>query len=129
MLRTILAVVFGWAVVVALVVATDMVIMKVFPNEYVEGRTPPDSLALLSLGTSILWSVFGAWLCAFIARTRIWSHAIYLMVWGEIIGAVSTVMAWGKIQSWYQIGLLVAWPIAVIVGAWIRARQVPAQLR
>jgi len=127
MLRTVLAVLLGWALVGGLVVCTDLVLMKMFPNDYVEGRIPPDSLALLSLGTGALWSVIGGWFCALIAKIRIWRHAIYLMVWGEIMGAVSTVMAWGRIQAWYQIGLLVAWPIAVIIGAWIRTRQVPAE--
>ena len=72
MLRTILAVLLGWGMVGGLVVCTDMVLMRMFPNDYVEGRIPPDSLALLSLGTGALWSVIGGWFCALIAKTRIW---------------------------------------------------------
>ncbi len=121
MVRSILAVILGWACVGILVVASDAVMMKLFPNDYVHGTIPPDSLAAISLATSTLWSIAGGWVTARIAANRPWHHILGLIVWGELMGIVSTVMTWGQIQNWYQIGLLLMWIPAVVAGGWIRA--------
>jgi uncharacterized membrane protein YccC len=56
-----------------------------------------------------------------IAARKPWLHALALAAWGELMGTISTVANWGRIQEWYQIGLLVMWVPAVLAGAWIRA--------
>lgn len=111
----------GWAAVGVLVVLTDLVLGKTFPAEYVAGRIPPDRLSALSLATSTLYSVLGGWITVKLSRSNPWRHALYLILWGELMGVVSAVATWGQIQAWYQIGLLVAWPIAVAAGCWIAA--------
>lgn len=120
MVKSALSVLLGWAVVGVLVVATDFVLMKVFPNDYVAGRMPPDSLAAVSLATSTLWSVIGGWVSARLAPRKAWHHVLGLVLWGEVMGLASAVMTWGKIQSWYQIGLLLLWVPAVCLGGWLR---------
>jgi hypothetical protein len=129
MARTILAVLLGWAAVAGLVLFTDLLLMQIFPDDYVPGRRPPDWLALWSLAASFLWSVAGGWICARIARYGIWRHAACLTALGLLIGAVSTYLSWGRIQAWYQFGLLLLWPLAVSLGAWLRTRQLPASSR
>jgi hypothetical protein len=121
MLRSILSVLAGWASVGILVVLTDLVLGKMFPAEYVAGKIPPDRLAALSLGISTLYSVLGGWITAKLAARRPWRHAVYLILWGEIMGVLSAVMTWGQIQWWYQTGLLVAWPVAIAAGCWLAA--------
>jgi hypothetical protein len=121
MLRSILSVLAGWAVVGLLVVLTDLVLGRLFPAEYVSGRIPPDRLSALSLATATLYSVLGGWITARLAGSRPWRHAVYLILWGELMGAISAVMTWGQIQWWYQLGLLAAWPLAIAAGCWLRA--------
>ena len=121
MARSILAVLAGWGIVGVFVVLTDMLLMKLFPTEYVTGKPPSDQLAAVSLATSSLYSVAGGWLTARIAATKPWHHILGLMIWGEIMGIVSMVMTWGQVQMWYQIGLIVMWLPAVVAGGWIRA--------
>jgi hypothetical protein len=121
MLRSILAVLGGWASVGVLVVLTDLVLMALFPNEYKEGSMPPAHLSGISLATSTLWSVAGGWICARIAARKPWHHLIALMVWGEIMGITSVFISWGKVQPWYLFGLLLLWPVAILAGGWIGA--------
>lgn len=121
MLRSILSVLAGWAVVGVLVVLTDLALGKIFPAEYVAGRIPPDRLSALSLATATLYSVLGGWITVKLARTRPWRHAVYLILWGELMGVLSAVTTWGQIQWWYQIGLLAAWPLAIAAGCRLAA--------
>jgi hypothetical protein len=121
MIRSILVVLAGWVAVGILVVCTDGVLHSIYPNEYVDGKIPPDWLSAVSLVTSTLWSVVGGWVTARLAASKPWHHWLGLVVWGELMGIASAVMTWGKIQSWYQIGLIIAWAPAVGIGCWIRA--------
>ncbi|MBI5085773.1 MAG: hypothetical protein HZB13_14385 [Acidobacteria bacterium] len=127
MVRSILAVLAGWGTVGVLVVCTDLVMTKIFPDQYVAGKMPPDSLAALSLATSTLWSVVGGWVTARLAASKPWRHILGLFLWGELMGVVSAVMTWGLMQHWYQIGLLLAWLPAVVAGGWIRVGKAPAR--
>jgi len=129
MLRSVLSVLAGWAAVGVLVVLTDVVLGKMFPNEYVAGRIPPDRLSAVSLATATLYSVLGGWITVKLAKSKPWRHAVYLILWGELMGVVSAVMTWGQIQAWYQIGLLIAWPIAVAAGCWLAAGKPQAEAR
>jgi hypothetical protein len=121
MLRSILAVLGGWAVVGVLVVCTDFALMAMFPDQYKEGVVPPDHLAGISLATSTLWSVVGGWVCALIAVRKPWHHLVALMVWGEILGIATAFYYWGKMQSWYLVGLPLLWIPAIFIGGWIKA--------
>lgn len=121
MLRSILSVLAGWAAVGILVVLTDLLPGRLFPGEYVAGEVPPDSLSALSLGTATLYSVLGGWITGKLAARQPWRHAVYLILWGELMGVLSAVMTWGQIQWWYQAGLLVAWPVAVAAGCRLAA--------
>ncbi len=122
MVRSILAVLLGWAAVGVLVVSTDMTLMKLFPDQYVQGKLPPGYLAAISLATSTLWSVLGGYITARLAPPRKpWHHIVALAIWGELLGIASSIATWGQTQIWYQIGLLVLWVPAVALGGWLRA--------
>lgn len=127
MLRSILSVLAGWAAVGVLVVLTDLVLGKMFPSEYAAGRIPPDRLAALSLAAATLYSVLGGWITVKLAKSAPWRHALYLILWGELMGVLSAIATWGQIQAWYQIGLLIAWPIAVAAGCWLAAGKPQAE--
>jgi hypothetical protein len=120
MMRSILAVLGGWGIVGVLVVLTDLVLGFFFPEEYRPGRLPPDYLLAVSLGTAIAYSVLGGWLTAVIALRKRWRHILGLVLWGELMGLMSTVFTWGQIQHWYSIALLLAWFPAVALGGYFR---------
>ena len=121
MVRSVLAVLLGWAAVGVLVVATDGVLNRMYPDQYVHGRMPPDHLVAISLATSTVWSVLGGYITAWVASRKRWRHIVGLVIWGELMGVVSAFATWGQIQSWYQIGLILLWVPAVVLGGWLRA--------
>lgn len=123
MLRTIGAVLAGWLTTGVLVVCFDLVLTKLYPNEYRRGQMPPDYLTGLVLATSTLFSVPGGWVTARLAKTDPSRHILYLILWGELMGILSASMTWGQIQWWYQIGLLVLWIPAVLLGGRLAVKR------
>ena len=120
MVRSILAVLGGWMAVGVLVVVTDLVLGRMYPQAYVAGKIPPDYLSALSLATSIVYSIAGGWLTALIAAKRKWTHVWALVAWGLLMGIASAIFTWGQIQHWYQIGLILGWIPAVLLGGYIK---------
>ena len=120
MTKSILAVLGGWAAVGLLVVLTDVVLGRIYPQEYVQGKVPPDSLSAVSLATSVIYSVIGGWVTAWIAGRKRWAHILALILWGELMGISSAFFTWGKIQNWHQIGLILGWIPAVFLGGYLQ---------
>jgi hypothetical protein len=120
MVRSILAVLGGWVAVGALVVCTDLVLGRMYPQSYVEGKMPPDSLSALSLATSLIYSIAGGWLTALLAVRRRWDHVWALVAWGVLMGTISTIFTWNKMQHWNQIGLILGWIPTVVLGGYLR---------
>jgi hypothetical protein len=106
-----------------LVVLTDGLLHWRFPDEYVEGKTPPDHLLAVSLATAFLYSVFGGWLTSRLAKADEGKHVWWLVAWGLAMGTASAAANWGKIQSWYQIGLILLWTPAVLLGGRLSVRR------
>jgi len=120
MVRSILAVLAGWIAVGILVVCTDLVLGRMYPQSYVEGKIPPDSLSALSLATSLIYSIAGGWITASMAARRRWNHIWALVMWGLLMGIASAIFTWGKIQNWYQVGLILGWVPTVVLGGFLR---------
>ena len=116
MLRTILAVLAGWMTTGVLVVCFDLVLRKLIPNDYRDGQIPPGSVTALVLATSTLFSIPAGWVTAKLAKHDPARHVVYLIFWGLLMGVLSAVMSWGRIQWWYQIGLIILWVPAVLLG-------------
>ncbi|HPT27232.1 MAG TPA: hypothetical protein PLZ95_12490 [Bryobacteraceae bacterium] len=116
MLRSILAVLAGWGTTGVLVVCFDLILRKVIPNDYRDGQIPPDGVSAMVLATSALFSIPAGWVTAKLARIDPSRHVVYLVLWGLLMGIISAVMAWGQIQWWYHIGLLILWIPMVLLG-------------
>ncbi len=99
-----------------LVVCFDLILRKVIPNDYRDGQIPPDSVTSMVLATSALFSIPAGWVTAKLAKSDPARHVVYLILWGLLMGIVSAIMSWGQIQWWYQIGLIVLWIPAVLLG-------------
>jgi len=120
MLRSIGAVVAGYISIGVLVVLTDTVLARLYPNDYVQGKAPPDSLLVVTMITATCYSVLGGRLTARLAARKPWGHVIGLIVLGEIMGVVSMVMFWTQQPHWYPLALLVLFPPAVWLGGRLR---------
>lgn len=125
MVRSIGAVLAGYASIGVLVVLTDLAVAAVRPGEYLSlsAQTPPVYYFVVSLFTAPLYSVFGGWLCGRISKARLWNHILALAIFGEVMGVVSTVMFWGKQPLWYALALLLLYPPAVYLGGYLAKRR------
>ena len=123
MVRSILAVLLGWAAVGVLVVSTDMALMRLYPDQYVQGKLPPDYLAAISLATSTLWSVIGGYITARLAPRKPWHHILSLVIWGELMGIASSTPRGGRSRCGTRSGLLLG--AGCRFGGWLRAEAGP----
>jgi hypothetical protein len=121
MVRIIGAVLAGYVAVGVLVVLTDLIFAAAIPG--FRAMTPPPLyyFAILTF-TNTLYSIAGGYLCAAIARASLRTATLGLMIFGEIMGVVATVLNWHTEPHWYAFGLLVLFPLAVWIGSKLRSR-------
>jgi hypothetical protein len=85
--------------------------------------TPPLYYFAIVTCTDALYSVAGGYLCAVIAGAFIRRAMWALMIFGEIMGLVSTILGWHIQPHWFAIALLVLFPLTVWIGSSLRARK------
>ena len=124
MSRSIVAVIASYAAIGVLVVLTDQVAAALIPG--VKSMSPPLYYFVLSLITDTVYSGFGGYLCALIARERAQKATLGLIIFGEILGVASTVLFWQSIPHWFSFALLIVYPPAVWLGSRLRSRTTPS---
>jgi hypothetical protein len=77
MLKSIAVVVAAYLLSVVLVFATDPLLSRVFPGDFVRGHIPSDVPLLTSTALFIAVSVFSAWLCARFAPSAPARHVLW----------------------------------------------------
>jgi hypothetical protein len=121
MVRIIGAVLAGYVAVGILVVLTDLIFAAAVPG--FRAMTPAPLYYFVTLTfTNTLYSIAGGYLCAAIARASVRTATLGLMIFGEIMGVVATVLSWRTEPHWYAFGLLVLFPLAVWIGSKLRSR-------
>jgi hypothetical protein len=70
MLKSIGVVVGSYLLSVVLVLATDPLLSRLFPGDFVNGRVPSDNALMASTAMFVVISIFCAWVCARFARAR-----------------------------------------------------------
>jgi hypothetical protein len=120
MVRIAAAVLAGYVAVGVLVVLTDQIFAAAIPG-FRAMTTPPLYYFVIVTFTDALYSVAGGYLCAAIARGSLRAATLGLMIFGEIIGIVSTVLGWQIQPHWFALALLVLFPIAVWFGSRLRS--------
>jgi hypothetical protein len=120
MVRIAAAVLAGYVAVGVLVVLTDLIFAAVIPG-YRSMTTLPLYYFVIVTLTDTLYSVAGGYLCAAIARASVRKATLGLMIFGEIIGIVSTILGWRIQPHWFAFGLLVLFPMAVWYGSRLRS--------
>jgi hypothetical protein len=118
--RTIGAGLAGYALIGVLVVLTDQIFAAVIPG-FQNMTTPPLYYFVVVTFTDALYSVAGGYLCAVIARASVQRATLGLIVFGEIMGVVSTVLYWHIQPHWFAFALLLLFPLGVWIGSGLRS--------
>ena len=84
MLKSIAVVVGSYLLSVVLVLATDPLLSRLFPGDFVRGRVPSDAALVASTALFVVVSILCAWLCARFAPGRAARHVLWFFrPWGS----------------------------------------------
>ena len=123
MLKSLAAVGGSYLLSVILVVATDPLLSRLFPGDFVKGRTPSNSALFASTAFFVVISILCAWLCARFAPIQAAKHVLWFFVVGEALGIAATITNWSKgWPHWYWLSWLLSWPVSCWIGLLLSGR-------
>ncbi len=124
MVKSIAVVAGCYLLSVVLVFATDPLLSRLFPGDFVRGRVPSDTPLAVSTGLFVVVSILCAWLCARFAPGRPARHVLWFFIIGEVMGVAATIPNWSKgWPHWYWLSWLVSWPISCWIGLQLAGRR------
>lgn len=124
MLKSILVVAGAYVLSIALVLAMDPLLSRLFPGDFVRGRIPSNNALIASTALFVVISIFCAWLCARFAPGRVARHVLWFFVIGEAMGIVATIPNWSKgWPHWYWLSWLFTWPVSCGIGLLLSDRR------
>ena len=126
MVRSVLSVVAGYIVSVAVIIASFGVIGYLFPEWFLAlGFTEPPGMTILivSLAFSIVAAVPAEYVTALLAKRKEMKHAIALAVIMLLLGIVSWSFEGGIKPVWWYLGLFSLGPGGVLVGARLKLKR------
>lgn len=124
MLKSIAVVVGSYLLSIVLVVATDPLLSRIFPSDFVKGRVPSDTALITSTALFVLVSILCAWLCAHFAPDRAGRHVLWFFIIGEAMGIGATIPNWSKgWPHWYWLSWLLSWPVSCWIGLLLARRR------
>jgi len=130
MFKSIAVVVGSYLLSVVLVQATDPLLSRLFPGDFVRGRVPSDSALMASTAFFVLISILCAGLCARFAPSRAARHVLWFFAIGEVMGIAATIPNWSKgWPHWYWLSWLLTWPVSCWIGLRLAGRQAPSPLQ
>lgn len=124
MLKSIAVVVGSYLLSIVLVLATDPLLSRIFPSDFVKGRVPSDTALITSTALFVLVSILCAWLCAHFAPDRAGRHVLWFFIIGEAMGIGATIPNWSKgWPHWYWLSWLLSWPVSCWIGLLLARRR------
>ena len=125
-LRTVLAILAGFVVVVVLSIGTDAILhaLKIYPTL---GQGMSDQLFLLATAYRTLYGIIGSYVTARLAPDRPMWHAMVGGVIGLILSIVGAVATWKHTEMgphWYPLALVVTALPSAWLGGKIRETQI-----
>ena len=124
MLRSIAVVLGSYILSVLLVVATDPLLSRLFPGNFVRGHVPSNAPLLASTGLFVVISMFCSWTCARLAQSRASRHVFWFFIVGEAMGVAATIPNWSKgWPHWYWLSWLLTWPVSCWIGLLLSNRR------
>lgn len=128
MIKSIAVVVGSYVLSVVLVVATDPLLSRLFPGDFVKGRIPSDRALMASTGLFVVVSILCAWLCARFTPGRAARHVLWFFVLGEVMGVAAIIPNWSKgWPHWYWLSWLLTWPVSCWIGLLVAGRRTGQQ--
>jgi hypothetical protein len=117
MVKSIVVVVGSYLLSVVLVMATDPLLSRIFPGDFVEGRIPSDISLIASTGLFVIVSIFCAWLCARFTSGNVSRYVLWFFILGEVMGVGAIIPNWNKgWPHWYWLSWLLTWPVSCWIG-------------
>ena len=124
MLKSIGVVVGSYLLSVVLVLATDPLLSRMFPGDFVRGRVPSNASLMASTGFFVVVSIFCAWVCARFSPGNAGRTVLWFFILGEVMGIGATIPNWSKgWPHWYWLSWLAAWPISCWIGLMLGRRH------
>jgi uncharacterized membrane protein AbrB (regulator of aidB expression) len=124
MLKSIAVVAGSYLLSVLLVVATDPLLSRLFPGDFVQGHVPSDAALLASTALFVAVSILCAWLCARLASGRASLHLLWFFIVGEVMGIGAIIPNWSKgWPHWYWLSWLLTWPVSCWIGLRLARRR------
>ena len=124
MLKSIAVVIGSYLLSVALVLATDPLLSRLFPGDFEKGRVPSDAALITSTSLFVAVSIICAWLCARFAPGRAALHVVWFFAIGELMGIGAIIPNWNKgWPHWYWLSWLITWPVSCWIGLLLARRR------
>ncbi|HUD12069.1 MAG TPA: hypothetical protein VMQ56_00310 [Terracidiphilus sp.] len=124
MLKSIAVVVGSYLLSIVLVLATDPLLSRLFPGDFVPGRIPSNHALMASTACFVVVSILCAWLCARFAPRRAGLHVLWFFIIGEVMGIGATIPNWSKgWPHWYWLSWLLTWPLSCWIGLLAAGRR------
>ncbi len=124
MLKSIAVVLASYVLSVILVIATDPLLTRLFPGDFVRGQIPSNKALLTSTVLFVIVSILCAWLCARFAPSRPSRHVMWFFIIGEVMGIIATIPNWSKgWPHWYWVSWLLTWPVSCWIGLMLGGRR------
>lgn len=124
MLKSIAIVAGSYLLSVLLVLATDPLLSRLFPGDYIQGRVPSDTALMTSTALFVVVSILCAWLCTRLASAGAARHVLWFFILGEAMGIVAIIPNWSKgWPHWYWLSWLLTWPVSCYIGLLLAGRR------
>ena len=124
MLKSIAVVAGSYVLSVLLVMATDPLLSRLFPGDFVKGRVPSDTALMASTVAFAVVSIICAWICARFAPGNAAKHVLWFFIVGEAMGLIFTAVGWNKgWPHWYSLAWLIVWPVSCWIGLKLAGRR------
>ena len=117
MFKSVAVIIGSYLLSVVLVLATDPLLSRLFPGDFVKGRVPSGTALLASTALFVAVSILCAGLCARLAPARAARHVLWFCIVGEVMGVATTIPNWSKgWPHWYWLSWLLTWPVSCWFG-------------
>ena len=124
MFKSIAIVLGSYVLSIVLVVATDPLLSRIFPGDFVRGKVPSDAALVTSTALFVIVSILCAFVCARLAPAQAGRHVVWFFVLGEVMGVAMTIPNWSKNwPHWYWLSWLLTWPVSCWVGYLLGRRR------
>lgn len=124
--RSIVAVLVGMAVAIALTLVTDLVLhrLHVFPPL---GERVPDRLLVIATAYRVVYGIAASYLTAYLAPYRPIAHAMIGGAFGFVASLAGAAATWNAGPAygphWYPVALVILALPQAWFGGWLRERQ------